>query len=350
MPRVRLYKERNGYWYVDIHNRGRRTRGSLGTRVKEVALAAARRVERDLAEGRKPFGHFTLAPFLDTYLQYCEGRNAPRTVKEKRRFKKLFLGILGDVPIESISRSDIDRYVKTRNAGAATTNRELAMLKHALNFALDRELIIRNPAARVKMLSEGKREIRILTTQELYTWFTWCRKNDLRLYNLSAIALNTGLRPGDILKIRGEDVNLEMGLIEVVMSKTGKTNYIPLNDITAAVFRRLPRKGYVFPGRERHLSYSPFYGSFLKAKNATGIAFRFYDFRHNAAIRLLEAGADVVTIKEILGHTDIKTTVDSYLKIVDKRKRAALQRLAAKSGGMKAEIPGDLSPSDFELD
>ena len=350
MPRVRLYKERNGYWYVDIHNRGRRTRGSLGTRVKEVALAAARRIERDLAEGRKPFGHFTLAPFLDTYLQYCEGRNARRTIKDKDRFRELFLGIFGDVPIESISRSDIDRYVKVRNAGAATTNRELAMLKHALNFALDRELIPRNPAARVKMLPERRREIRILTTQELFTWFTWCRKNDIRLYNLSVIALNTGQRPGDILKIRGEDVNMEMGLIEVVVSKTGKTNYIPLNDITTAIFRRLRRKGYVFPGREGHLTYSPFYASFLRAKAATALSFRFYDFRHNAAIRLLEAGADIVTISDILGHADIKTTRDYYLPIVDKRKRAALQRLAAKSGGKMAEIPGDLSPSDFELD
>lgn len=350
---VRLYREpKYGYWYISVRQEGRRQRWSTGIKSRgknppEAAEAIRRRTELALAEG-KPLVDTTLAPFLDEYLSYCETRNAPRTLVEKRRFKKLFLAYFGDVPLGMITRTSIEGYIKHRDVGAPTTNRELAMLKHALNYALDRELIIRNPAARFPKLPERRRDIRLLTTKELYTWFTWCRKEDRLMYDLSVIAFNTGQRPGDILKIKGGDINLEMELLKIIASKTGKTNYIPLNDIALAVLRRRSRKGYIFLGREGHLSYSPFYKRFLKAKAATGIEFRFYDFRHNAAIKLLEAGADVVTVSDILDHSDIKITRDYYLKIVDEKKRVALQRLAAKSASLKPYIPDDLTPSDFD--
>ena len=348
MPRVRLYKERNGYWYVDIHNRGRRTRGSLGTRVKEVALAAARRIERDLAEGRKPFGHFNLKSLLDAYLVYCDRirRNAETTLYNKRIYIKRYLGYFGNVPIEGITRGEIEGYLQGRNAGVPTLNRELTTLRHALNYAVDLNHLERNPAARIPLLPEERKPIRVLSTAELYTYFTWCRANDTLLYDISVIAFNTGLRRGDILKIRGEDIDLGRELLTVAVSKTKRPLYMPLNDIVLAVLRRRNRKGYIFPGQEG-LPLRGFKRRFTRAVRETSIKFVFSDFRKNCATALADAGADAFTIQKILGHSKI-TTTERYVEVADQKKRAALARLAAKSGGKKAEIPDDLKPSDFE--
>jgi len=356
---VKLYKDhRYGYWYICVNRGGQRERWSTGIKGKgknppEAAEAIRRRVEIALAEGKSLAGvDVTLGPFLDNYLAYCETgkRNAPKTLIEKRRYKKTLLAYFGDVPLDTIDRASIEDYIRDRGAGAPTINRELAMLKHAFNYALDQGIVDRNPAARLPRLREPRRDIRILTEMELRRWFSWCRRHDPLLYDLSVIALNTGLRPGDILKIRGEDVNIEKGLLKAVMSKTGGTNYLPLNDAAAEVLGRRKRNGYIFPGRnpDEHLTYSPFYARFLATKRVTAIDFRFYDFRHNAAVRLLEAGADIVTVSDILGHSDIRVTREYYLKIVDRRKRAALQRLVTKVARVLPDIPEDLSPQDFE--
>ena len=67
----------------------------------------------------------------------------------------------------------------------------------------------------------------------------------------------------------------------------------------------------------------------LASVAATGIKFRFMEFRHNCATALLETGADIHTVKEILGHSSITTTA-RYLALVDERKRAAVERLGFK--------------------
>ena len=342
---VKLYQEpKYGYWYIRVCQGGRRQRWSTGIRGRgknppEAAEAIRRQVELKLAEG-KPLVNVTLKPFLDEYLFYCETRNAPRTLVEKHRYKKIILAHFGDVALDSISRNDIEGYVK-RGAGAPTVNRELAMIKHALNYALDRGLIERNPATRVKPLPEEKRPIPTISTQELYKWFSWCRTNDRLLYDLSAIAFNTGLRKGDILKIRGEDIDLGRELLTVAVQKLRKARvlYIPLNDAALKVLERRKQPGLVFEVKGLR-------SRIKRANKATGVNLKFGWFRHYCATALLNAGADLRTVQEILGHSQV-TTTEKYTAVVDERKRAALQRLAAKSQ-VQPYIPENLTPQDFD--
>lgn len=180
---------------------------------------------------------------------------------------------------------------------------------------------------------------RVLSTQELYAWFTWCREHDTLLYDLSVIAFNTGLRQADILKIQGEDIDLGRELLTVL--RRDKVIYIPLNDMALAVLGRRKRTGFIFPGLK------DFKKRFARGVRETGVKLTFRDFRRNSAAALLNAGADLHTVQKILGHAKI-TTTERYIAFVDKRKRAALQRLAAKSGGKKAKLPNDLKPSHFK--
>ena len=234
-----------------------------------------------------------------------------------------------------ITRAEVERYLvkRSKSAGNFTVNREMATLRHILNFAVERGLLERNPASKIKLLAEEKRAIRVLSDDELARYFSWCKNNDELMYDLSVIGFNTGLRRGDILKIRGEDVDERRGVLAVKVSKRrGElVLYLPLNDVVMEVLSRRKKrlgKGYLFPGENGgHLV--EFKRRFARAVRETGIEFRFADFRHNCATALITTGADLKTVQATLGHSSI-TTTERYLAVIDERQREALKRLGEK--------------------
>ncbi len=277
----------------------------------------------------------SLEDLVRSYLEYCAGRNRPHTVKVKGWYCERFLKHLGNVPIGDITRADVERYLlkRSKSAGNFTVNREMATLRHVLNFAIERGLLERNPASKIKMLPEEKRPIRVLSDEELARYFSWCKGNDPLLYDLSIIAFNTGLRRGDIIKIRGEDVDERRRVLAVKVSKRrGElVLYLPLNDVAQEVLQRRKKrfgKEYLFPG-ENGTHLVEFKRHFARAVKETGIEFRFADFRHNCATALITTGADLKTVQTTLGHSSI-TTTERYLAVIDERQREALKRLGEK--------------------
>ncbi len=347
---VRLYK-RDKYWYIDFQYKGRRYQRSLGVTSRVAAEAARGRVEFTLAQGKSPFEarSISLYELIRIYLEYCVGRNRPHTLKTKRLYCERFLKHFGNAPINDITRADVERYVLKRaeTAGAFTVNRELATLRHALNFAIERDLIERNPAAKIKLLPEEKRFIKILSDDELSHYFSWCAENDPLLYDLSVVAFSTGLRRGDVLKIRGEDIDDRRGVLNVKVSKRrGELIlYLPLNDAVREVLARRKKrygKNYIFPGKNGGHQIE-FKRRFARAVRETGIEFRFADLRHNCATALLGLGADLRTVQSTLGPSSI-TTTERYLTLIDERQRQALNRLGEKIVAHTLRNPSEFLP------
>ena len=324
-------------FYVDIVVNGRRIRRSLGVKNKAAAEAARARLELTVAQGKPPFidGDIRLEDLIEVYLAYCEARNTTKTVSLKRTYLGRFLEFAGNVGVRSIKRADVENYLsgRAKSGEYPAVNRELTTLKHFLNFAIQRELIEKNPAVGIKKLPEKRRPTRLLSERELDAYFDYCHKNDPLLYDLSVVAYHTGLRRGDIVKIKGEDVDVERRTLTVVVSKRrGElTLTLPLNGTVHEVLARRSNDNgndYLFPGRNvDHIV--DFKRRFERAKKAIGVDFRFMEFRHNCATALLQSGVDIYTVKEILGHTSL-TTTERYLKLVDERKRAALNKLDRK--------------------
>jgi integrase len=337
---ARIYK-RGRLWYVDYCLGRKRVRQSLGVTTKAAAEAARAAIELQLAQGKSPGAvlGFTLQEIAPSYFAFCESRNNAATLKDKRRYVARFAAFLGGKPLREVERADVEDYqTRRKNAGAgnALVNRELAYIKHFFSYALARGVVVANPCRGVKMLPEVKRTPRILSESELRRYFAWCRANDPLLYDLSVVAYNTGLRRGDLLKIRGADVNDDRYELAVSVSKrNGELALtLPLNEDALKVLSRRKAEcgdGFLFPGKSGgHLT--DFKGRFLRAVAATGIKFRFMEFRHNCATALLEAGADIFDVQQILGHSSITTTT-RYLALVDERKRAAIERLGARRKG-----------------
>jgi integrase len=131
------------------------------------------------------------------------------------------------------------------------------------------------------------------------------------------IALNTGLRRGELFNLQWRDVHLDKAFITVggERAKTGQTRHVPLNSAAFAILREWKPSdatvdAFVFPGGEDGAPLRDVKKGWLPLLNKAKITcFRFHDLRHTFASKLVMAGIDLNTVRELLGHSDIKMTL-----------------------------------------
>ena len=162
------------------------------------------------------------------------------------------------------------------------------------------------------------------------------RPTDLvdHLKPMVVVALNTGLRRGELFSLRWVDVNLDAKVLTVAAagSKSGQTRRVPLNVEALAVLTawREPRKGkvgLVFPGA-RGARLSNINRSWRAAvKLARLNDFNFHDLRHTFASNLVQAGVDLNTVRELLGHSEIAMTL-RYSHLAPDNLRLAVEKVA----------------------
>lgn len=149
------------------------------------------------------------------------------------------------------------------------------------------------------------------------------------------LALNTGLRRGELFGLRWCDINFTAGILTVTATsaKSGQTRRIPLNAEAHSVLsdwrQRGQGDGLVFPGNGggRLGNINKSWGGVVAA---VGLAdFRFHDLRHTFASRLVQAGVDLNTVRELLGHRDIAMTL-RYGHLSPDNLRSAVNRINAR--------------------
>ncbi len=142
------------------------------------------------------------------------------------------------------------------------------------------------------------------------------------------VALNTGMRRGEILRLTWENVDFGKRVITVEQSKSGRIRHIPMNFDVTETLKGLegPRSGPVF--RWHGDSIQSITRSFGTALRQAGIRrCRFHDLRHRFATNLVLGGVDLVTVKELLGHADISMTM-RYAHPSPETKRKAVDILS----------------------
>lgn len=197
---------------------------------------------------------------------------------------------------------------------AATINRSLAALKKALSLAFDDGLTTINYGASVKSLpTHNKREM-FLTVEQV------SRLADAGSDGVRAavwIALYTGCRRGEILKLRAEDISRHEITIHSGNTKTLRTRVVP-----------------IVPGLREWLDFIPlpykdYEGlktGFQRARIKAEMPWvNFHDLRHSCASILMATGADLYTVSKILGHSTI-TTTQRYSHLEVSQQRAALKK------------------------
>ena len=122
-----------------------------------------------------------------------------------------------------------------------------------------------------------------------------------------------GMRRRESLNLGWGQVGLEKKLILVKQTKSGNDRLIPINGCLLAVFSALKahdgRQELIFPNPMTGKPYTEVKKNFKLACRKAGIVgLRFHDLRHTFASRLIEAGADIVTVRDLLGHFSVKMT------------------------------------------
>jgi integrase len=151
---------------------------------------------------------------------------------------------------------------------------------------------------------------------------------------LVLVAINTGLRRGELLGLKWADINLHAKVLTVTSAtaKSGHTRRIPLNAEAETVLKawkerkQKSEEGLVFPGPDgkRMTRINTAWDSLIKRAKIKN--FRLHDCRHHFASRLVQAGVDLNTVRELLGHSEIKTTL-IYSHLAPSNLRAAVDAI-----------------------
>lgn len=291
---------------------------------KTVANNMIARINASIAEGRwkelrkelvRPEQDYTISEFAEVYLdEYCRKRNTRPDFKEETL--EVIKGIVGKIKLRDFTRSDAMYFEKERSkvVQSATVNRGLAVLSNMLTFAFKKELITVHPMTLYGRLPVDQKERRYMTVEEERALVKAVWSFDPTVGAYLAILGETGLRMEEGLNLKWEHIDFPNGHLTVAASKNGKVRFIPLSDFALEVLRGIPRvikSPYVFTrpstGRQLRAPRKPIEAG----KRSTGMTWvkGSHDFRHFRASQWIRNGADIRTVKELLGHDSIDTTM-----------------------------------------
>jgi len=247
---------------------------------------------------------------------------------------------LGNTPIRSIN-ANLIRAIRNKlrlRVSDSTTNRYVASLSAALTFA-ERELewIDKNPALKLKKLKEPPGRTRFLSNEERAELLN-ASKSLTKYPEMNVIiilAITTGMRRGEILKLRWVDCDLSSKRIIVRDTKNGETRSVPLVGLSLDALtnwskvRPTTPKSLIFPAHPNASQSQIFHldHAWRLIKKDAGLEdFRFHDLRHTAASYLAMSGAGLREIGDILGHKSISMTM-RYSHLTDDFKYTAISRM-----------------------
>jgi len=299
----------------------------------EVKNALMNKYGNKKAEKRIKFNEFA-----DLYLKNYAKQNK-RSWKSDFYYLKNLKAFFGESELKEISPLSIEEYriERLKSVKKSTVNRELAVMRRAFNLAIDWGYVNENPVQKVKFYSETDNlKERILSVEEEERLLKECSKD---LKPIVLVALHTGMRRGEILNLKWSQVDLERRIIKVEGTKNGKIRHIPINDVLYEEFQKLKKskenkEGFVFVNPKTGKPFKCIKRAFKKATVKAGIeGLRFHDLRHTFASRLTEKGVDLITVKDLLGHSTVKVT-ERYTHSNMNQKRKAVETLVKKQSNI----------------
>ena len=326
--------QRGQHFYIDYRYQGRRIRECVGSsrQMAEQALVARK---GEIVQGR-----FQLAKrnevrfevFAKIYLDYA--KTDKRSWDRDERLLKKLTPFFGNRHLSEISSFLIEQYKKKRSQEVkpATCNREIACLKHMYNLAIRWKMASYNPMMDVRLFREEPFQEHVLTPEEITKLLAACTD-----YSRGVVicAIHSGARIGEILSLQWSQVSLKEKVITLTHTKSGRIRKIPINDVLFETLKALKEKSrseFVFTYDRTGKPVKKFQTAWLAALRRAGLPrCRIHDCRHTFGSHLVAGGASLVTVKELLGHSNITTTM-RYAHSAPEEKRKAVATLCDRLG------------------
>lgn len=352
------------------------TIGALDKLTPGEAREQARGILADVVRGRDPVAEKRAAKAAVTFKAFLEAHYEPWALQHQKRGAETVQRLRAVFPdLQSIKLSEITPWAVekwrtarmkagTKPPKPTTVNSNITMLKAALAKAVAWKLLPAHPLADVRPIQADRMgRIRYLAGAEEQRlraaliarddarrerrakandwrrergYELWPADNADHLTPIVLLALNTGLRKGEIFGLRWSDVDLVRSQLTVrgEGAKSGQTRYVPLNTEAAKVLSDWQTVGaasdFVFAGRGDGEPLDDVKKAWLPVVRAAKLeAFTFHDLRHSFASKLVMAGVDLNTVRELLGHSDIKMTL-RYAHLAPEHKAAAVAKLVVR--------------------
>ena len=305
--------------------------------------------------------HYTVGQWLDIWMEnYAKLQVRASSYKTYQGFIDNHIKpALGDMLLKKLAAMDLQRLYKhllesgrvecteprskPKGLSVKTVRNINQMISSALNCAVEQRLIPANPTKGCVLPKLERKEMKILPPESLGTFFEEARRSGV--FELYYIDLATGLRRGELLGLKWNDIDLDKGIIHVrrqVLRQNGKVVEAPLKTKnsyrniavgadTVKVLKGMEQKDeYVFP--------SPYGGPMSPdsvlhmlqrvLKRAGLERIRFHDLRHTFSVLALQNGVDVKTLSAMLGHYSAGFTLDTYAHVT-----TSMQKQAANAVG-----------------
>ena len=244
------------------------------------------------------------------------------------------------VPLAQVSFREVDQFVETQHQHGhswATINRRLNALKHFFDFCLDQQLVGGNPVKPSHFVRRGRPLPKALAGEQVQQLFAQIAHPMDRALFLSM--LRCGLRVSEVAQLKLEHIDWEQQALHIIQGKGRKDRRVYMSpDMVASLHQCLEQhpgnraQGYVFWNRKRSqqlLSVKAIKKKMERYAHAAGITASCHSLRHTFASNLLEHGAEVVAIRDFLGHSQISSS-ERYAKISSQKIKQEYMRTMQK--------------------
>jgi integrase len=347
-----------------------------------ATVLVGRLIRGESLKKEKPSVKITLGALLDEYekpyLLQCKS-GAKTLFMIRSAFKDLLSKKANEITPFMIEKWRVERGEAGNKNG--TINKRLASLRAALRWGVDNKLLEESPIQNIKRLSERRtpkvrylgdderrrlfealdgRETRMRDGRRNHNELLAARKYALKpllegeyvdfLKPSVHLSLNTGIRRDNLFSLRWGDIDFKNRIIRLRAeeTKSGTALDIPLNDPAFEVLTKWREQSpkaslsaLVFPSPKTGMKLDNCdisWRNILKTANITD--FRWHDMRHDFASRLVMQGVPLNTVRELLGHADLKTTlIYAHLAPSAKREAVALLNDTPKRGVVIGHIP-----------
>ena len=220
-----------------------------------------------------------------------------------------------------------------RTRSPATVNRYLGAISIAMAWTVEEDWLAENPASGIRRKREPAGRVRWLSDDERKRLLDACDESEWEdLGLLVRLALSTGARQGELLKLKWSDLDLKRRLAHLGDTKSGEPRMLPLIGRVKEALAAKPRpidSGLVFRSPvtdDQPIHFRPHWDAAVKKAELTN--FRFHDIRHTTASYLAMQGASPLEIADVLGHKTL-AMVKRYSHLATDHKQKLVERIFA---------------------
>ncbi|MFN0112983.1 MAG: tyrosine-type recombinase/integrase [Blastocatellia bacterium] len=340
------YLKRGDSYYFNFSIKGRRYREVI-EKATDEQTAANEVVRRKSAiiEGRdgEPDKSMPFEEFVETiYLKWS--KHNKRSYYLDTRYAELFCKHFKGKTLRQVTPLAVEQFKQKRREGltirreqrsVGSVNRELSVLSSIFGRAVKYGFLDVSPCQGMELYKNYNQRDRVVTADEEQKILAAMTGRLERLRPLMILALNTGMRRKEMLKLWWSDVDFDRGQIKVRAenSKSKKPRTLPMNSITKELFEQLrenaPDKYLVFSGKG--YSTSSVSNNFSDLCETLGMSdVTLHTLRHTFSTRLKDANVNPFVIRDLLGHSTVQIT-EGYVHETPGTHQEAIKRLENQS-------------------